>query len=255
MAALAMGVSLQACAHNAKPGQAASTGMTAAPVKPGGSGIAVQYRIDGTPQARSAVPVVLSFDGVSDPAGGTVKLTADGGLTIVGQGDASWLGVGNFAGLVPNQIVLFLTIAILAEIIVERTRFGRELRLIGMNPSAASVAGLRVQRTLTLAFLVAGTERFDTAVMEVLRERAFVKVGAEGVFCAALPEAGLGIAIKCADGAVRAAEVVMATLLQRSLKLDDTQNLALGRFATPVLRNWNGMEVGRLRAAHALRPA
>ena len=46
-----------------------------------------------------------------------------------------------------NQIVLFLVIAVVAEIIVERTRFGRELRLIGMNPSAASVAGLRVQRT------------------------------------------------------------------------------------------------------------
>lgn len=80
-----------------------------------------------------------------------------GGLTIVGQGDASWLGVGTFAGLVPNQIVLFLVVALLAEVIVERTRFGRELRLIGMNPSAASVAGLRVQRTLTLAFLAAGT--------------------------------------------------------------------------------------------------
>ncbi len=85
MAALAMGMSLQACAHNAKPGHATSTGVTAAPMKPGGSGIAVQYRIDGTPQPGSPVPVLLSFDGVSDPAGGTVKLTADGGLAIVAR--------------------------------------------------------------------------------------------------------------------------------------------------------------------------
>ncbi|MDR6535650.1 hypothetical protein [Variovorax soli] len=84
MSALAMGVSLQACA-DAKPARASSAGMTAAPMKPGGSGIAVQYRIDGTPQAGSAVSVVLSFDGVSDPAGGTVKLTADGGLAIAGS--------------------------------------------------------------------------------------------------------------------------------------------------------------------------
>ncbi len=32
------------------------------------------------------------------------------------------------------------------------------------------------------------TERFDTLAMEALRERAFLKVGAEGVYCAALPE-------------------------------------------------------------------
>jgi L-asparaginase II len=45
-------------------------------------------------------------------------------------------------------------------------------------------------------FMVAGTGRFDTVLMEALGERAFVKVGAEGVYCAALPERGLGIALK-----------------------------------------------------------
>jgi hypothetical protein len=99
MAALAMGASLQACAHNAKPGQASPPGMTAAPVKPGGSGIAVQYRVDGTPQPGSAVPIVLSFDGVSDHAGGTVKLTADGGLTIAGSAGPHALPAGQASTL------------------------------------------------------------------------------------------------------------------------------------------------------------
>lgn len=98
MAALAMGVSLQACA-DAKPGRTTPTGMKAAAMKPGGSGIAVQYRIDGTPQAGSAVPVVLSFDGVSDPAGGTVKLTADGGLVIVGSAGPHALPAGKASTL------------------------------------------------------------------------------------------------------------------------------------------------------------
>lgn len=99
MAALAMGMSLQACAHNAKPGHATSTGMTAAPMKPGGSGIALQYRIDGTPQPGSPVPVLLSFDGVSDPAGGTVKLAADGGLAIVGSAGPHTLPAGQASAL------------------------------------------------------------------------------------------------------------------------------------------------------------
>lgn len=99
MAALAMGLSLQACAHNAKPGHATSAGMTTAPVKPGGSGIAVHYRVDGTPQVGSPVAVVLSFEGVSDPAGGVVKLTADGGLTIVGSAGPHTLPAGQASAL------------------------------------------------------------------------------------------------------------------------------------------------------------
>lgn len=99
IAAVALGVSLQACAHNAKPARASSDKMTAAPMKPGGSGIAVQYRIDGTPQAGSAVPVVLSFDGITDPAGGTARLTADGGLVIAGPAGPHSLPAGKTSTL------------------------------------------------------------------------------------------------------------------------------------------------------------
>jgi L-asparaginase II len=64
--------------------------------------------------------------------------------------------------------------------------------------------------------------RFDTRVMERLGERVFCKVGAEGVHCAALPELGLGVAIKMDDGNnARACEVVLAALLQRLLPLAD----------------------------------
>jgi len=61
---------------------AAQAPMTAAPMKSNGSGIAVQYRIDGTPEAGVAVPVVLTFDGVTDPAGGSLRLTSEGGLSF-----------------------------------------------------------------------------------------------------------------------------------------------------------------------------
>ncbi len=57
---------------------------------------------------------------------------------------------------------------------------------------------------------VAGTGRFCTDVMAHFGARVFVKTGAEGVFCGALPEMGLGIAIKCDDGGKRAAETMMA---------------------------------------------
>jgi L-asparaginase II len=101
---------------------------------------------------------------------------------------------------------------------------------------------------------VAGTGRFCTEVMQALGARVFVKTGAEGVFCAALPEQGLGSAVTCDDGAGRAAEVMMAATLARFLGADG-ERTALERFMRPVLRNWNGIAVGSLEPAGAFSEA
>jgi L-asparaginase II len=99
---------------------------------------------------------------------------------------------------------------------------------------------------------VAGRGRFDTEVMTLLGARAFTKSGAEGVFCAALPEAGLGLAVKADDGAGRAAQVMMAALIRRLGGFDDETIARLERLVSPRLFNWNGVEVGRLRPAGPL---
>jgi len=101
--------------------------------------------------------------------------------------------------------------------------------------------------------MVAGTGRFDTLLMRALGERAFVKVGAEGVYCAAFPEQGYGVALKIDDGAGRAAEVAMAALVRRFLDLDASERAAVDPLAAPALKNWNGITVGALRPAEAIR--
>ena len=99
---------------------------------------------------------------------------------------------------------------------------------------------------------VAGRGRFDTEVMSALGARVFTKSGAEGVFCAALPESGLGLAVKADDGAGRAAQVMIAALICRFGGLDDETAGRLARFVSPRLSNWNGAEVGLLRPAGPL---
>ena len=122
----------------------------------------------------------------------------------------------------------------------------------GVGPvRAAALARLRAA-VAAHPWAVAGIGRADTRLMEALGARAFTKMGAEGVHCAALPELGLGIAVKCDDGAGRAAEAVMATLLARFLRLEGQVAEAVAGVARPVLRNWNGIEVGAVRAAEAL---
>ncbi|HEY5886680.1 MAG TPA: asparaginase [Acidimicrobiales bacterium] len=97
-------------------------------------------------------------------------------------------------------------------------------------------------------FLVAGTGRFDTDVMDITGTRAFVKTGAEGVYTAALPALGLGVALKVDDGATRASEVAMAAVLDQLLP-----DIDLASFVEPQVRSWRGVPVGRLRPGPALR--
>ena len=101
---------------------------------------------------------------------------------------------------------------------------------------------------------VAGTGRFCTEIMQLFGPRVFVKTGAEGVYCGALPEQGLGVAVKCDDGAGMAAAAVMAAVIARFLPIGDAERAALSRFVRPTLRNWNGFEVGALRVVDAHLP-
>jgi L-asparaginase II len=123
----------------------------------------------------------------------------------------------------------------------------------GLSADHARAAQRLRQAVARAPFMVGGTGKFDSRVMERFGERVFCKVGAEGVHCAALPELGLGVAVKMDDGNnARACEVVLAALLQRLLPLGDADAGFLHGLSDLSLRNWNGLEVGRLAAAPAL---
>ena len=92
--------------------------------------------------------------------------------------------------------------------------------------------------------------------MAALGERVYCKVGAEAVFCAAFPERGVGVALKIDDGNnARAAEVAMAAAIEAFVDLDDKEAALLHGLSEVRLRNWNGIEVGALRATEELRDA
>jgi L-asparaginase II len=117
----------------------------------------------------------------------------------------------------------------------------------GLAPERARAAARLRAACTRKPWHVAGTGRFCTEIIQLFGARVFVKTGAEGVYCGALPELGLGIALKCDDGAGRAAQAVMAATIARFLPLGDAERAALMRFERPTLRNWNGFEVGSLR--------
>ncbi len=128
--------------------------------------------------------------------------------------------------------------------------FARVATGTGLRPGHAKAAARLRQAVARAPQMVAGSGRFDSRVMQRLGERVFCKVGAEGFYCAALPAQGLGIAIKMDDGnTARGCEVVMAGLIARLVDLSDDERRFVDGLADQPLVNWNGIEVGRLRAA------
>ena len=126
----------------------------------------------------------------------------------------------------------------------------------GLSADHARAARRLRQAVAAQPFHVAGTQRLDTVLMQRLGERLFCKVGAEGVYCAALPERGLGVAIKMDDGnTARAVEVVMAALVQGLLQLSSAEHERVQAFSDVPLHNWALRRVGRLATSTELRRA
>lgn len=118
-----------------------------------------------------------------------------------------------------------------------------------LNAERAAACRRVLAATAARPDMVAGTGRFGTVVMEGTSGRALVKGGAEGVYCAAVPVLGLGIALKIDDGAGRAAEAALAAILRHLGVLDAESWQRLAAICAPTLHNWNGFAVGEVRAA------
>ncbi len=97
-------------------------------------------------------------------------------------------------------------------------------------------------------FMVAGTGKFDTRIMQAV-PRLFIKVGAEGVYCGAIPHASLGFALKIDDGASRGAEVAIARVLSELDCWTVAESEAITEFTHSTMRNWRKLEVGESRAS------
>ena len=93
-------------------------------------------------------------------------------------------------------------------------------------------------------FLVGGTDRFDTLLMEELEGAVLSKVGAEGVHSVAIPGAGLGVAIKVEDGASRAQHPAVLRALQHLGILSSDLPQQLASFLTTPIINTRGATVG-----------
>ncbi|WP_439273348.1 asparaginase [Pseudochrobactrum sp. HB0163] len=113
-----------------------------------------------------------------------------------------------------------------------------------MAPERAKAAKRLLNACMAAPFYVAGSRRACTELMQLAPGRIFVKTGAEGVFCGAVPELGLGFAMKCDDGATRAAEIMVTRLLAQLFAKDAEISAKLEEKSTRPMSNWNGIDFG-----------
>ena len=96
---------------------------------------------------------------------------------------------------------------------------------------------------------IAGHGSVVSELNEVTKGAVLAKTGAEGIITAALPDRGLGIAVKIADGSSRARSVALLAILDHLGALSDEDKHKLQAHISPRLVNSRGFDVGEIRPA------
>ncbi|MCW9015051.1 MAG: asparaginase [Gammaproteobacteria bacterium] len=96
---------------------------------------------------------------------------------------------------------------------------------------------------------IAGHGTMVSELNEVTKGAVLAKTGAEGIVTAAIPDRGLGIAIKIADGSARARSVALLAILDHLDVLSDEHKDKLQAYICPPVINSSGLKVGEIRPA------
>jgi len=96
---------------------------------------------------------------------------------------------------------------------------------------------------------IAGHGTVVSELNDVTKGAVLAKTGAEGILTAALPERGLGVALKIADGSDRARSVALLAILDHLDVLSDEEKQKLASHITPTIVNSRGFTVGEIRRA------
>jgi L-asparaginase II len=116
---------------------------------------------------------------------------------------------------------------------------------VPLRASPDPVARLVVGAMTEHPFLVGGTDRFDTRLMEVSRGRLLAKGGAAGLHCLVDRESGGGLAVKLESGNGALVPPAVLEALRQLGWLPEGSLDSLRALASPTLRNYRRLEVGR----------
>lgn len=162
--------------------------------------------------------------------------------------------MGDFFGVPSDEIITATDGCGVPTFYASVANIARAWATLTTPPEQYGEASRRVLDAMGAApYMVAGRNRICTSLMDLAAPAVVVKTGAEGVFCMALRERGLGVAIKIEDGNGRGMATIAASVLTQLGVWDQataTQFLALH---PPQIHNHTGTLVGELRPVFTLQ--
>lgn len=93
----------------------------------------------------------------------------DRNLSTASIEDPTILGIDGAVGRVPLAFIYLLTLAAVAHVLLNHTRFGLDLYSVGGNERAAHLAGIKVGRITLVAYMISGLAASVAALVIVSR--------------------------------------------------------------------------------------
>ncbi len=93
---------------------------------------------------------------------------------------------------IPAVIVLTLALAVIAQVVLSRTSFGRSVYATGGNPLAARLAGINTERVIIIAFMISGLMSAIAGLLITARFEAGAATAAQGLELAVIAAVVIG---------------------------------------------------------------
>ncbi len=111
--------------------------------------------VNGTLIAKTGIPAFIATLGMMVSARGLALLYTDGRPVSSLTESYQYIGQGYILGI-PVPVLIYLTMAFITWVLLNHTKFGKNVYAIGGNIHAAEVSGVNVQRNLIKIYAYAG---------------------------------------------------------------------------------------------------
>lgn len=102
------------------------------------------------------LPAILVTYGVREIIRSIAFFYMDGDVVSGFHKAIMFMGSGFAFGRIPTQIIIAAVLTAVTAWMLKHTRIGRELYVVGANPSAAKFSGLKVEKSVVLGFVLSG---------------------------------------------------------------------------------------------------
>lgn len=131
-------------------------------------------------------------------------------------------------------------------------RLGNPVMLDSIDNKAAQDIFIAMNR---FPEMVAGTGGFCSDLIRHTNQKLIGKIGAEGIYCIALKEKGLGIAVKIEDGNMQRLPAVVMDIFRQLSVLTDKEKNSLSQYQNMKITNDLGQNTGQIRPVFKLSKA